>query len=305
MAKPRLFIFGCGYLGGFLARAVRRAGGAVAGTARRPSPAGRGAEWPMFRFEAAHGLSDEAQGWLARASHVLICIPPDPGRGDPVLCGIPRLSRIIGGHGPVWLGYLSTTGVYGDHGGGRVDERTPPTPRTARARARLAAEEAWRVFAAAHGHPLAIFRLPGIYGPGRSAIDRLRAGTARRIDAGPRSVFSRIHVEDLAAALMAAMDDPEPGGLFNLADDEPAPQHEVVAHAARLLGLPVPPLEPLARADLSETAKSFYRESRRVSAERFKRRHRWRWRYPSYREGLAAIAGSGSGTRSASSGGGA
>ncbi len=292
MAKPRLLIFGCGYLGRTLARMVRHAGGQVAGTSRRPHAHEWSGEWPVFRFDAVHGLEPEGVRWLEGASHVLLSIPPDPVEGDPVLAAIRGLQPLTGGGRPLWLGYLSTTGVYGDHGGRWVDETAPPAPRTARARARLAAEMAWGDFARVYRHRLTVFRLPGIYGPGRSAIDRLRAGTARCIDAGPKSVFSRIHVGDLAAALMAAMSDREPPsvGLFNLADDEPAPQHEVVAHAARLLGLPPPPLESLDEADLSEMARSFHRESRRVSAARFKRCHHWKWRYPSYREGLAAIA---------------
>ena len=134
-----------------------------------------------------------------------------------------------------------------------------------------------------------IFRLPGIYGPGRSALDRLLAGRAHRIDAGPRHVFSRIHVVDIARALAAAMADPEPGAVFNLADDEPAPAHAVVAHAARLLGRKPPPLVPLEAADLTPMARSFYAQSRRVDARAVKRRYGLAWRYPSYRDGLSAI----------------
>lgn len=298
MAKPRLFIFGCGYLGRVLARAVRSSGGEVAGTSRHPPRDRRSDEWPIFRFDRVFDLEPAGVRWLDGATHILLAIPPDPVHGDPVIAATARLAQSFGTSGRARVSYLSTTGVYGDHDGRWVDETTLPAPRTARARARLAAEKAWRDFAAAHDLPLTVFRLPGIYGPGRSAIDRLRAGSARRIDAGPRSVFSRIHVADLAAALMAAMAEPDPPAfsLFNLADDEPAPQHEVVAHAARLLGIPAPPLEPLETAGLSEMAASFYQESRRVSAARFKRHFGFQWRYPSYREGLAAIAASASST---------
>ena len=288
MAKPRLFIFGFGYTAGRLARRLVERGWAVAGT-RRPDhvAAVEIAGVRLFAFDRATGLCDAARAALAAASHVLVTIPPDE-EGDPAAALLAAEPALVA-NDLRFLGYLSTTGVYGDAGGGWVRESSPPRPGSARARRRLAAERHWQELAARHGWPLMIFRLPGIYGPGRSACDRLLAGTARRIDAGKTHVFSRIHVDDLARALAAAIRDPEPGAIFNVADDEPAPGHVVMSWAARLLGRAPPPLVPLAAADLSPMARSFYTESRRVDARAIKRRYGLRWRYPSYREGLAAI----------------
>lgn len=293
MTEPRLFIFGYGYTAAALARLLASRGWRIAGTRRPGNLAGARAERAgdgavrLFGFDRAHGLDAEGRAALAAAAHVLVTIPPD-AQGDPVAALLtdepallePRLR---------FLGYLSTTAVYGDTAGGWVDETSPLRPVSARARRRVAAERQWRELAARHGWPLMIFRLPGIYGPGRSAYERLLAGRAHRIDAGPRHVFSRIHVADIARALAAAMADPEPSAVFNLADDEPAPAHAVVAHAAQLLGLEPPPLRPLAAADLSAMARSFYAESRRVDARAIKTRYGLSWRYPNYREGLAAI----------------
>ena len=185
-----------------------------------------------------------------------------------------------------WLGYLSTTGVYGGHGGDWVDETTPPRPSQPRSIERLAAERAWQAMGAT------VFRLPGIYGPGRSAIDRVKAGTARRIDK-PGQVFSRVHVEDIAAAVLAAMTHPAPGAIYNVVDDLPASNSEVIAYACELLGLPVPPVLPWDEVapTMSAMARSFYAENRRVRNDRLKRELGVALRYPTYREGLRAIAG--------------
>lgn len=293
MAKPRLFIFGFGYTAGRLARQLAGAGWTIAGT-RRPghvADADRTGSGPagvqLFAFDRTTGLDQQARAVLKAASHVLVTIPPDE-EGDPAAALLAAEPGLVA-QDLRFLGYLSTTGVYGDAGGGWVRESDPPRPGSARARRRLAAERQWRELAARHGWPLMIFRLPGIYGPGRSPFDRLVAGTARRIDAGPQHVFSRIHVDDIARALAAAMADPEPGAVFNLADDEPAASHEVVAFAAGLLGIEPPPLVPLAEAQLSPMALSFYAECRRVDAGAIKARYGLAWRYPSYREGLRAI----------------
>ena len=288
MAKPRLFIFGFGYTAGRLARRLVERGWAVAGT-RRPDhvAAVEIAGVRLFAFDRATGLCDAARAALAAASHVLVTIPPDE-EGDPAAALLAAEPALVA-NDLRFLGYLSTTGVYGDAGGGWVRESSPPRPGSARARRRLAAERHWQELAARHGWPLMIFRLPGIYGPGRSPFERLLAGTAQRIDAGAEQVFSRIHVDDIARALIAAMADPEPGAVFNLADDEPAASHEVVAHAARLLGIAPPPLVPVDQAELSEMARSFYAECRRVDAGAIKARYGLSWRYPSYREGLRAI----------------
>lgn len=275
-----LLSIGHGYSARALARLLKPQGWRIIGTTRSAEKAGtlaaEGVEpliWPGTEIGPA----------LAQATHLLTSVSPDP-EGDPVLrqagtaiaAAAPRLS---------WAGYLSTTGVYGDHRGGWVDETTPLTPSTERGRRRVAAEEAW---AAVPGLPLHVFRLAGIYGPGRSAFDRLRAGTARRI-VKEGQVFSRIHVEDIAQVLAAAMARPDPGGVYNLADDDPAPPQDVIACAAELLGVPVPPEIPFETAELSPMAASFYSESKRVRNDRVKEALGVRLLYPDYRAGLAAI----------------
>ncbi|MGH7113096.1 MAG: NAD-dependent epimerase/dehydratase family protein, partial [Stellaceae bacterium] len=187
-----------------------------------------------------------------------------------------------------WFGYLSTTGVYGDRGGGWVDERSELRPSGERGRRRVAAEAGWLDLWRRRGVPVHIFRLAAIYGPGRSPFDALRAGTARRIDK-PGQVFSRIHVEDLARVLCASMSQPRPGAVYNVCDDDPAPPEAVVAHAAALLGVPAPPLVPLAEAGLSALARSFYDDNKRVRSALIKSQLGVALRYPDYCAGLAAI----------------
>ncbi|MGY6635045.1 MAG: SDR family oxidoreductase [Alkalilacustris sp.] len=277
-----LLSFGHGYVARTLAAGLIRDGWAVIGTIRRAEGcadlAATGAEplvWPGGDPGAA----------LARATHLLASAPPDPEAGDPVLAGLaPMLERA---RHLRWMGYLSTTGVYGDHAGGWVDETTPVTPGSPRAAARVTAEAGWRRVAEAAGVPLTVFRLAGIYGPGRSPFARLRDGSARAI-VKPGQVFSRIHVDDIAAAVAAAMDRPEAVGLVNLADDLPAPPEEVLWHAADLLGVPRPPGVPYAEADLSPMARSFYADCRRVRNTRLKEALGLRLIHPDYRSGLAA-----------------
>ncbi len=279
----RLFIFGLGYSGLEIAKLARAQGWDVAGTCTTAEKAERlrasGIEAHQFDGTAALPAAT-----LANASHVLCTIAPKE-TGDPALgtcCAL--LERAT------WLGYLSTTGVYGDHGGGWVDEATPAKPGQARSIERLAAEQAWRDLARQTGATLDILRLPGIYGPGRSAIDQVKAGTARRIDK-PGQFFSRIHVEDIANAALAAMARTDGEALWNVADDLPAPNSEVIAYAFELLGKPVPPAIPWEQAApaMSPMARSFYMESRRVRNDRLKRDLGVVLRYPTYREGLKAI----------------
>jgi len=187
-----------------------------------------------------------------------------------------------------WLGYLSTTGVYGDRGGGWVDETARLLPTGERGRRRVGAEQGWLGLWHDSGAPVHIFRLAGIYGPGRSAFDAMRAGTAKRIDK-PGQVFSRIHVEDLATVLVASIAQPRLGAVYNVCDDDPAPSQAVVAHAARLLGVPPPPLVPFEAAGLSPMARSFYDDNKRVSNRLIKTELGMRLRYPDFRAGLAAI----------------
>jgi len=280
MAPVTLLIVGLGYCGRAIGAAVLAAGGTVRGTSRRPIPAGEAADIETLAFE-------DAAPALAQATHLLITAPPDAA-GDPVLH---RHGAAIGAAPKLrWIGYLSTTGVYGDRAGGWVDEETPPAPRAGRSERRLAAELAWARFA--DRRAVDLFRIAGIYGPGRAPFAALRDGTARSIDK-PGHVFSRIHRDDITAAVCAAMVQAPPAGVrvFNLADDEPAEAATVTEAAATLLGLPPPPRVPYDEAvgAMSEMARSFWTESRRVRSARTQTTLGLRWRYPSYREGLAAI----------------
>lgn len=220
---------------------------------------------------------------LSKATHVLMSAAPD-AEGDPAL-------RLVGDaiqdRAPMldWAGYLSTTGVYGDHQGGWVYEDTPLTPATRRGQLRVDAELAWSKVS---GLPLHIFRLAGIYGPGRGPFAKLRNGTARRI-IKPNQVFSRIHVEDIAQVLLASIRQPNPGAAYNLCDDTPAPPQDVIACAAKMLDMPIPPEIPFDRAELSPMARSFYGESKRVSNRRIKEELGVTLRYPDYQSALRAI----------------
>ena len=218
-----------------------------------------------------------------QATHLLTSVAPDAS-GDPVLKALSAQIAEAALHLD-WVGYLSTVGVYGDHGGGWVDEDTPLTPATKRGAMRVAAEQAWQ---AIPGLPLHIFRLAGIYGPGRGPFEKVREGTARRI-LKPGQVFSRIQVEDIAQVLAASIAHPNPGRIYNVCDDDPAPPEDVLSHAAALLGLPEPPGVPFDAADLSPMARSFYAENKRVRNDRIKRELGVTLRYPDYRAGLAAL----------------
>lgn len=221
--------------------------------------------------------------YLAKADALLISAAPQDD-GDPVL-------RLL--HAAIedaaarlsWVGYLSTTGVYGDHAGEWVDEATPLTPSTKRGRARVEAEAAWQ---AIPGLPLHIFRLAGIYGPGRGPFAKVRAGTARRI-IKPGQVFSRTHVEDIAQVLHASLQRPNPGAIYNVCDDDPAPPQDVIGYAAELLGLPPPPSEDFETADMTPMARSFYAESKKVRNDRIKDELGVVLSYPDYKTGLRAM----------------
>jgi nucleoside-diphosphate-sugar epimerase len=286
--QPFLFCFGLGYTAQALGRVLAAAGWRVAGTSRSAAGAAELERdgWTAVAFSRDHTL---APACFAGATHILVSVPPDEA-GDPVL---QAMGEVIADQRPAWLGYLSTTGVYGDRGGGWVDESADLLPVGERGRRRVAAESAWRDLMRRRNTPVHLFRLAGIYGPGRSALDQLRAGTAKRIDK-PGQLFSRIHVEDIVATLCASIAKPNPGAAYNVGDDEPAPPQEVVAHAAALLGLPAPPLEPFDPARLSPMAASFYAESKRVANRRIKQELGVRLAFPTYREGLAALlAGAG------------
>ena len=254
-----LFIFGLGYTAKRVRHALESAGWRVAGTGS----------------EGEYDFADQCAVTqaLARATHVLSSVPPERERGlDPVL---ETYGNALPGR---WLGYLSSTGVYGDTGGAWVDESAPTG--TGRRTARAEADRAWLARGAR------VFRLPGIYGPGRSAFERIAQGKAHRIDL-PDQVFSRVHVDDIASAVVAALKAPE--GAYNLSDDLPASQNAVVEEACRLLGVEPPPLVPLEGAGLSRMARGFYMENRRVANGKAKRVLGWRPAFPTYREGLASL----------------
>jgi nucleoside-diphosphate-sugar epimerase len=281
----RLFCFGLGYCARALIATLDRRAWQVAGTAREVVRARH--DLPgiaIHRFDGGQPLAPLAEA-LAEASHILVSVPPEPE--DAVLrCYAPELMAL----GRLrWLAYLSATSVYGDCGGAWVDETAPVRPTSERGRRRADAEAAWLGLWRDHGLPVHVFRLAAIYGPGRSVLERLQAGTARNV-VKPGQVFSRIHGADVAQALAVSMTRPRPGAIYNLADDAPAPTEDVLAHGAALLGLPTPPAQPFASAELSPLARSFFEDSRRIDNRLMKQELGVVLRYPSYRQGLAALA---------------
>jgi len=268
MPPTQLLAFGCGYVATALARRLADKGVATLGTTRTTEGAAKLAQqgvsailWPGADLDPPPDAA-----WL-------ISVPPDE-HGCPVF-------RAVGAKAgtAAWIGYLSTTGVYGDLGGRWAFEETPRNPQSPEAVNRARAEGQW--------HSAHIFRLPGIYGPGRSQLDRARAADARRI-VKPGQVFSRTHRDDIAAALELSIARPRPGAIYNICDDEPAPADEVLAYAAELLGVEPPPAVDFESADLTPAARRFYAECKRVSNAQAKAELGWRPIYPTYREGLAA-----------------
>lgn len=276
-----LFCFGLGYTARALARSLLARQWTVTGTSRSADD-----QMPGVRVIQFDGEGQLPEDVLDDVSHVLVSAPPD-GRGDPFLrcCRDEIISRA---RQLAWMGYLSTTAVYGDHGGNWVDEDTPRAPASDRAGARAAAEDGWLALQREHGMPVHLFRLAGIYGPGRNQVEAVLSGSAKRIIKQDQ-VFSRIHVEDIVGVLEASMARPDPGRIYNVADDEAAPPQDVVAFAAELVGRPAPPEIAFEDADLSPMARSFYNESKRVSNARLKRELDYALRYPTYREGLRAL----------------
>ena len=278
--EKTLLSIGHGFSARALAARLVPQGWRIIGTTRSPDKADAIADtgvepvvWPGADLGAL----------IAQFPNVLVSAGPDSA-GDPVLNAV---EDAVTRAAPDlrWVGYLSTTGVYGDHDGNWVDEDTPLTPSTKRGRARVTAEARWQAIS---DLPLHIFRLAGIYGPGRGPFAKVRAGTARRI-IKQGQVFSRIHVEDIAQALELSLQRPDPGAVYNLCDDDPAPPQDVIAHAAELLGLPVPPAIPFDQADMTPMARSFYAESKKVRNDRIKQALGWAPQFPTYRAGLAAL----------------
>lgn len=277
----RLVVLGHGYSAGFLTRRLVPEGWTVTGTTRDDPSRVKAAGAAPLRWP---GQEDAVRAAIARADAILISAGPEAGE-----CPALRdFGAAIAASPARWLGYLSTTGVYGDRQGDWVDEDSDLSPSTRRGRDRVAAEAGWQALAAAQDLPLHIFRLAGIYGPGRGPFEKVRNGTARRI-IKPGQVFSRIHAEDIAQVLAASIARPDPGAIYNLCDDDPAPPEDVLEHAAKLLGLPPPPAEDFATAAMTPMARSFYAESKRVSNDRIKRDLGIRLIHPDYRSGLAAI----------------
>lgn len=281
-----LFCFGLGYSARALGQHLRQEGWYVGGTTRAPANAAALAAdgFDAFVFDGTQPGSGVADA-LSRATHVVVSAPPDAD-GDPVLRHYAKALA----DSPVleWVGYLSTIGVYGDRQGDWVDETTPPAPTSQRSQQRLAAENAWLDFGAKTNKRVDIFRLSGIYGPGRSAFDRLRNGTAQRI-VKPGQVFNRIHVDDITQALCAAIAGRGIHRVYNVTDSEPAPPEDVVTFAAELLQIPPPPPVQFEHAELSPMAASFYGENKRVHNERLRQELGVALKFPSYREGLRAI----------------
>ncbi|HLT77925.1 MAG TPA: SDR family oxidoreductase [Ferrovibrio sp.] len=281
-----LFCFGLGYSAQVLAAKLKAKGWGVVGTTREMNKAADLAaqDYDLHLFDGTAPLADASV--MAPATHLLISVPADDDT-DPVLrwhaADIAKLQHLK------WLGYLSTTGVYGDRGGDWVDESSDLRPSQARSKRRAEAEAAWLALWREHSVPVHVFRLAGIYGPGRSQLESLRRGTAKRL-VKPGQVFCRIHVEDIAQVLQASIARPDPGAIYNVADDEPAPPQDVVAYAAKLLGMAPPPEEPFDAAKLTPMAASFYADNRRVRNDRIKRELGVTLKYPTYREGLRAMA---------------
>ncbi len=286
-----LFVFGMGYSAVETAVLLEAGGWRVSGTVRSAAKAvdlaKEGISAVLFDDRAA------VEKALQAATHLLVSTPPGD-KGDPALSAYEQAVR----DAPAlsWIGYLSTIGVYGDHQGKWIDEETPTAAPRGRKSARVEAEQAWEALARERDVPLDLFRLAGIYGPGRNQLDRIRAGDARRI-VKPGQVFNRIHVEDIARTVIAAIRRERRGGgcrIYNVADDEPAPPQDVLLYAAELLGAPPPPAVPFEEAELSPMARSFYEDNKRVHNTKIKRELGVVLRYPTYREGLQALARLGS-----------
>jgi len=284
----RLFAFGLGYSARALARRLMADGWAIAGTCRSEDTAAslgdEGIEAVVF--DPASGTIPPAT-ILDGATHVLSSISPDAD-GDPALV---HFGDALAARRDIeWIGYLSTTGVYGDSRGDWVDESTPPRPSLDRAKRRVAAERAWMALYEDHGLPVHIFRLAGIYGPGRSVLDTIRAGNARRIDR-PDQLFGRIHVDDIAETLVSSVARPNPGAIYNVCDDEPAAPADVTAYGCALLGVEPPPLIPfeVAAREMSPMGRTFWEDNRKVSNRRIREELEVELAYPDYRAGLEGV----------------
>lgn len=283
MSKSILF-FGFGFCADYVAQILAAENWHMQATCRDDEKAAQLAARGItpLKLDGAPFSSNALDG----VSHILLSAAPTE-TGDPALPVLKDALAHSASHID-WLGYLSTTGVYGDHGGAWIDEDTKRGPVSARGQRRVDAEAAWAALAAQHNLPLHYFRLAGIYGPKRNQLASVQAGTARRIEKDGQ-VFSRIHVEDIAQILYASMHKPDAGRAYSVCDDEAAPPQDVVAYAAQLLGVDPPPLVPFEAADLSPMAQSFYGENKRIKNDRIKKELGVALKYPTYREGLRAL----------------
>jgi nucleoside-diphosphate-sugar epimerase len=282
----KLLVFGFGYSAGYIFQHVRGAGAAVTATVRTSARADELARLGITaRVFSPSCVDPQIADDIGTSDAILSSIPPTE-TGDPVLATF--ADAIAGASTPRWIGYLSTVGVYGDHLGNWVDETTPTMSGNRRSQLRIAAEQAWLALGA---H---VFRLSGIYGPGRNQLASLAAGTAKRI-IKPGQVFNRIHVADIAAVIAASLSRPRPGAIYNVTDNEPAPPQHVVEFAAKLCGRPPPPEIAYEDAELSPMARSFYLENRRVRNALIRTELGVTLAYPSYREGLVALRALGEG----------
>lgn len=279
-ALPPLFCFGYGFSAQAAARLWQSLGGRVIGTTRDASK--------LTSMRAAHIeallFNTIPEASLLNAGVILSSVAPNDDGSDPVLL---RYGALLAQSSARWIGYLSTTGVYGEANGGWIDETAPLAPTTDRGRRRLQAENAWLTLHQNRGLPVHLFRLSGIYGPGRSALQTVLSGRAQRVEK-PGQVFNRIHVEDIAATLWASWKKPNPGSAYNLADDEPAPPQDVITFACGLAGITPPPLVPFEAAALSPMARSFYAENKRLKNQKIKAELGVSLRYPTFRDGLTA-----------------
>ncbi|MDE0114638.1 MAG: SDR family oxidoreductase [Albidovulum sp.] len=284
--KRTLLCFGVGYSARALSRLLLSTGEwRIIGSTRSPEKA---ASAKLLQIDSIIWPGGDLAPAIENATHLLMSIAPGD-RGDPVIEAYGE-EIISSASGICWAGYLSTTAVYGDRGGRWVDEESPLAPTTERGRRRVDAERAWQKLATKCGLPLHIFRLAGIYGPGRGPLEAVKTGRGRRI-IKKNQVFNRIHVEDIAKALAASIEKPEPGEIYNLCDDLPAPPQEVVAFASELLGVPLPEAVPFESAEMTRMARSFYSESKKVSNEKLKRQLGLSLAYPDYLSGLSSLAG--------------
>jgi nucleoside-diphosphate-sugar epimerase len=281
-----LFCFGLGYSAQRIAQHLAAQGWHIAGTARTSEGAQKIAAhgYDAFVFDGSAAGAGVAPA-IAKATHVLVSAPPDAA-GDPALRH--HIHDLMRAPALSWIGYLSTIGVYGDSQGEWIDETMPTHATSTRGRRRIDAEQEWLALAAARNARAQVFRLAGIYGPGRSVIDRLRSGTAHRI-IKPGQVFNRIHVDDIAAAALAGIGGLGSEQIYNVTDNEPAPPQDIITYAAELLHMPPPPPIAFEDAQLSPMAASFYADNKRVRNTRMREDLGVALKFPTYREGLRAI----------------